>query len=93
MPWLPLPTSMERLDFSRQSSSPSAESLSNDNILLFTVYYVLQYKIGTWYMVPVPGSTAVLPFRQPRPNNDGAAGEMQLLPQEAPGLGFFFDPQ
>ena len=56
--------------------------------MLFTLYYVLQYKIGTWYMVPVPGSTAVL-----RPNNDGAAGEMQLLPQEAPGLAFFFDPQ
>ena len=36
---------MEGLDFSRQFISPAAESLPNDNINIFRVQYVLDYKI------------------------------------------------
>ena len=45
-------------------------------------------------MVPVPGRYGRTPISPapPRPNNDGAASEMQLLPQDAPGLAFFFEP-
>ena len=50
---------MERLDFSRQFSSPSGESLSNDNIMVFTGKYVLQYIIGTGTGYRYPVGTAV----------------------------------
>ena len=88
---------MEGLDFSRQFASPAAESLPNDNIFVFTVQYVLQYILGTGYL---PGTGTGTPnfdrTPQPRPappHNDGAATQTQLLPQGAPGLSFFFNPQ
>ena len=87
----------EGLDFSKRFSSPAAESLANDNIMVFTIQYVLGYILGTWYL---PGTGTSTPnfdcTPQPRcapPHNDGAATKTQLLPQDAPGLALFFYPQ
>ena len=76
---------MEGLDFSRQFSSPAAESLARCIIMVSTVQYVLQYIIGTWYLVPVPSRYGRTP--------NFYASEMQLLPQDRPGPDLFFEPQ
>ena len=40
--------------------SPNQEQpITNDNIMVFSVHYVLQYKIGTWYL---PGTGTGLPI-------------------------------
>ena len=41
---------MEGQDFTMDFPGPSTESLSNDNIMVFTIYIDLQYIIGTWYL-------------------------------------------
>ena len=84
---------MEGLDFSRQFCSPAAESTTNDNIMVFIVQYVLEYKIGTWYQPGTGTGTPNFDCRpQPRPappHNDGTATQTQLLPENAPGLAPF----
>ena len=65
---------MEGLDFFKQFSSPAPESLAKDNIMIFTVHYVLQYISGTRYL---PGTGTSTPNFQctpspAPPHNDGA---------------------
>ena len=53
---------MEGLDFSKRFSShvssPATESLANDNTIVFSVLYVLEYILGTWYL---PGTGTATP--------------------------------
>ena len=70
---------MEGLDFSKLFTSPAEESLANDNIIVFTLYYVLQYIIGTWYLVPVPSRYGRIPNFEAHPH-------MHTQPRPAPTM-------
>ena len=97
LPWLRLPSSEGRAGF--LPAVLQTRNRADYQRQYYCIYSTVRYTVQNRYLVPNGYQYRTPNFYcrpQPRPappHNDGPANKTQLLPQDAPGLALFFDPQ